>query len=278
MASGVGPRGVAVYGRPTTVGKPLRRSILTGERSNLLPPMRFFFLEEEPPGPGTTWKPPRGLLRHLSALRLEAGSEFLLLPPSGGATQATLTREGTLEIGSPCTPPRLPLADDTLATAWPKGPRADELVVRATEAGVRRILPLHCTRSVAGREPFPVARMERWQRLMRETCQQTRNPTLPELQAVPCSLAEAQAAVPDARPVALLPGTWPLMMELELHPAPARLLYVGPEGGFDDHEEQWFRDHQVACAGLLPTILRIEAAGPAAITLVQHHALRQRGH
>lgn len=240
--------------------------------------MRFFFLDGEPPATGAAWRPPRELARHLAALRLPPGEGVLLLPATGDALEAEVGDRGLLHVGAPRPRPVLPLADVVLATAWPKGPRADDLVVRATEAGVRAIQPLACARSVAGREPLPAARMERWRRLMRETCQQCRNPRLPELAAAPLAPREALDAYPDARPVALVPGTWPLAMELDLHPAPARLLLVGPEGGFDDAEEALFRELGVACAGLLPTVLRIEAAGPAAVTLVQHHALARRGH
>ena len=240
--------------------------------------MRFFFLDEALPAAGTAWRPPRALARHLGALRLDVGETVLLLPPAGDGCEATLEDDGRLRVGSARPRPDLPLADVVLATAWPKGPRADDLVVRATEAGVRAIVPLRCARSVGGRETFSAARQERWKRLMRETCQQCRNPRVPTLAVEPVPPEEALAAHASARPVALLPGTWPLAMELELHPSPAWLLLVGPEGGFDDAEEALFRERGVACAGLLPTILRIEAAGPAAVTLVQHHALARRGH
>lgn len=273
------PGGGAVYGRLPRPGKPGTACSSEGvERSNLLPGMRFFFLEDPPPEAGTRWRPPRLLARHLAALRLAPGEAVLLLPPRGEAVEATLAEDGVLEVGAARPRPELPLADVVLATAWPKGPRADDLVVRATEAGVRAIVPLQCARSVAGRGELPAAKRERWERLMRETCQQCRNPRLPELTAQPLTPAEALDAYPGARPVALLPGTWPLAMELELHPSPSWLLLVGPEGGFDDAEEALFRERGVSCAGLLPTILRIEAAGPAAVTLVQHHALARRGH
>lgn len=240
--------------------------------------MRFFFVEEPPPPLAEAWAPPPELRRHLQALRLQAGDRLLLLPPGGDAWPAELLGDGRLRIGPAEPRPRLPLAPLTLATAWPKGPRADELVVRAAECGVTRILPLQCARSVSGRDAFRDNRLQRWRRLMRETCQQCRRPDPPRLDDRPYSLEEALAAEPDARAVALLPGTVPLGTLLDLHPPAPLLLLVGPEGGFDDAEEAWLRDRGVPCAGLLPTVLRIEAAGPAAATLVQHHWMRRQAH
>ena len=240
--------------------------------------MRFFFLEEDPPRDRGPWSPPRPLLRHLQALRFLDGQELLLLPPAGEAYAAVYRDPGALELDGRRERPALPLLPVTLATAWPKGPRADELMVRAAEAGVTRILPLQCARSVAGRKDFSPARLARWQKLLRETCQQCRRPEIPQLAPRPLTPGEALERCPGALPVALLPGTAPLGVQLDLHEPAEVLLFIGPEGGFDDAEEAWFRDHGIAHAGLLPTVLRIEAAGPAAAVLVQHHALRRRGH
>lgn len=240
--------------------------------------MRFFFVDGDLTEVDEAWRPSLELQRHLQALRLAAGETVLLLPPAGDGRIATRIEDGSWQLGAASPRPTLPLAGLTLATAWPKGTRADDLVVRATEAGVGRILPLHCTRSVSGRDAFRPRRIERWQRLILETCQQCGRPDPPELITEPLALPEARAAAPGAHPIALLPGTLPLGMDLNLHPSNDFLLFVGPEGGFDSAEEDWFRRQEITCAGLLPTILRIEAAGPAAATLIQHHWMQQRGH
>jgi len=232
--------------------------------------MRFFFLQQEPPELHGPWQPPAELDRHLRALRCGPNEPVLLLLPRGGAVRARMDTARGLHLEGLAEVPRLPLMPITLATAWPKGSRADDLVQRAAESGVERIVPLRCARSVVGREEFSMARHERWLRILRETCQQCRRPVLPNLDRQPVDLKEVLKEAPLAHPIALLPGGWPLQHELDLRAPREVLLIVGPEGGFDDQEELWLADAGVATAGLVPTILRIEAAGPLAAAICQH--------
>lgn len=242
--------------------------------------MRFFFLTTSPESATGPWNPGQELARHFKALRFQPGEELLLLPAKGDgdALLAVFHSTDHLELLGHAPRPTLPLLEITLATAWPKGSRSDELVRRCTENGVTRILPLACARSVVGRGELSPAREVRWQKIMQEVCQQTRRPILPHLDMACIPLKDLRDAVPDAHPIALVPGTWPLGMELDLHRPEKVLLVVGPEGGFTDEEEALLRDQNFSFAGLSPTVLRIEAAGPLAIGLCQHHFLIRQGH
>jgi len=55
-------------------------------------------------------------------------------------------------------------------------------------------------------------------------------------------------------------------------------LAVGPEGGLTSQEEELLQIGGFLAAGLAPTILRIEAAGPLAVALCQHHFLCRQSH
>jgi 16S rRNA (uracil1498-N3)-methyltransferase len=235
--------------------------------------MRFFFLQEEPAALQGEWQPPTDLDQHLRALRFHPGAELLLMLPRGGALKAIYAAPGRLLLQGLTELPRLPLMPITLATAWPKGGRADDLMTRAAEAGVERILPLACARSVVGREEFSPQRWLRWERILRETCQQARRPILPMLERAAVPVAEVLKEAPLAHPIALMPGAWPLQHELDLRQPREVLLIVGPEGGFSPEEEEWLRSAGVGTAGLLPTILRIESAGPIAAAICQHDFL-----
>ena len=232
--------------------------------------MRFFFLAEPPDSLEGSWPPPPELLKHLRALRLTPEENFLLLLPQGGALRCHWPGKQEIQLAGLCELPRLPLLPVTLATAWPKGARADQLVIRATEAGVERILPLVCERSVAGRTTFSANRRQRWKRLILETCEQSGRPVLPSLAENPIFLQALLDECPLATPIALHPHNWPLATELDLRPPREVLLIVGPEGGFSANELTWLREQGVQFAGLLPTVLRVEAAGPAAVTVCQH--------
>ncbi len=230
--------------------------------------MRFFFLPEHPGRHDGPWTAPRVLVQHLKALRVPPEEEFLLLPPSGEACQARWPGREQLELAGPRPRPTLPLRPVQLFTAWPKGPRADALVERAAEAGVARIQPVVFERSISGREPFRPNRLERWRRIALETCQQCRNPAPPQLAEAPLGLEQALEAADEAGPLLLQPGAPPLLDQL---PAPEQplSLFIGPEGGLSPAELAGLQDRGLPRAGLLPMVLRIEAAGPLAAAIAQ---------
>jgi 16S rRNA (uracil1498-N3)-methyltransferase len=232
--------------------------------------MRFFFLQETPDPLEGPWHPPQDLSRHLKALRIQAGVEFLLLLPHGGAIAATMDSYQELQLLGLREIPKLPLMPITLATAWPKGTRGEELIRRASEAGVERILPLRFERSVAGIESLSLHKIRRLEKIAQETCQQCRRPRAPVIHRQPLSPQQALEEFPTAHPILLVPGAWPLVMELGLHSPKEVLLFVGPEGGLTSDEIDWFQERNIAKVGLLPTILRIESAGPMAAGLCQH--------
>ncbi|RMH04034.1 MAG: RsmE family RNA methyltransferase [Planctomycetota bacterium] len=232
---------------------------------------RFFFLEPPPDPEARRWPAPPDLLRHLRALRIGPAEEFLLLAPGAAAARPAHWSGGReLELG-----PEVPMSAPAfrpvlLATAWPKGARADQLVVRAAETAVERILPLRCARSVAGREPLRPARLARWRRLAWEACQQCRNPRPPVLEAEPLPLAEAVATAAGRRCFLLDPAGPPLLDLLADTNAEPVALFCGPEGGFAPAEREEAASLGLEPAGLGPTLLRIEAAGPLAAALCQH--------
>lgn len=233
--------------------------------------MRFFFLDEGLPSPRGSWRPPAELARHLRALRLRPDEEILLLNPEGGAVRALPTRGGALELLGEAEAPRCARRPVRLWTAWPKGRRAEELVVRACEAGVDRIQIVTFRRSVAGREPLSAHQRARLSRLAREACQQLRNPLPPRLDPAPRAVETLDA---DGERLRLAPGAPPLLRLLsERTPTPedgpAIDLLVGPEGGLEDKEAARLDADGWRPAGLGDTVLRIEAAGPWAAAAVR---------
>lgn len=257
----------------------LRRHHIRGSRaSNLWSGMRFFFLTTLPENETGPWHPSPELRRHFKALRFGPGEEFLLLPPGGEAIRVVFHSPDRIELLGRAPRPQLPLLNVRLATAWPKGSRGDDLVRRCAESGVVQILPLRCERSVVGRQGLGASRQQRWQKILQEVCQQCGRPELPLLSPDPVELEALPALFPEHRIIALVPGTWPLGMELDLHRPDKVLLVIGPEGGFSPAEEAQMRDLGFHFAGLVPTILRIEAAAPLAVGLCQHHFLMRQGH
>lgn len=232
--------------------------------------MRIFFLDKAPVHPEGAWTPPKELQHHVKALRFGAEETFLLVLPNGSGIAARVLDRRSVELLGESPVPSLDLHPVQLATAWPKGKRAEDLVIRACEAGVSRIQPTYFERSVAGREPISLNQRERLERLMRETCQQLGRPQLPDLATEPVPWAEARALDPDAHPFCLHPGAEPLAQAFARSDPERSLLLIGPEGGISPEEEQQIQAQEWDFVGLIPTILRIEAAGPMGAAIVQH--------
>lgn len=257
--------------------------VLGGEQKAVtFPSMRFFFLLTTPTAIQGAWKPPQELMQHLRALRFGVDEEFLLLGASGEAWRARCLDRHSIELLGATQAPSMALHRITLATAWPKGKRAEELVLRACEAGVGQIQPLQFARSVAGRQAWGKKQAERLQRIAREACQQLRNPHLPQIQAEPLEFERWLSAVDPQNCFFLHPGAPPLAdlladanlavekVEIGSGKQPGTTFVIGPEGGFTDAELLAMTKAGLTAAGLSPLILRIEAAGPAAAMIAQH--------
>ncbi len=258
-------RSLAILGADPDSGGP---ETIAGRRPPVTPSrMHLLHLEDELPEAAGPWEPPPGLGRHLRALRPRPGELFTLVPPQGRPRRARwqpgsglVLEEGEVDAG----PALRPVA---LASAWPKGTRAEELVDRATEAGVTELHIIRWERSVAG-PPRP-GRRERLLRVARARAGQCRRLDLPRLhlEARPLAAVLADLRAASWEPVLLHPGGEPLPLLLPRLGKPAFL--AGPEGGFTPEEEERLRALGLPFASLGPLILRVEAAGPLAAALVQ---------
>jgi len=161
--------------------------------------------------------------------------------------------------------------DITLAQALPKGAKMDFVVEKATELGVRRILPMLTERVIGQREGD--ARVERWRRIAREAAGQSRARRIPEI-AAPCAWHQVIAGLSDYQH-ALLP--WELapyepQSFRRLAVGGSLLLLIGPEGGFSHREVEEAVVQGASTLSLGSRILRTETAGMVAIALARYAA------
>ena len=230
---------------------------------------RFFFVEQLPALSDSPWTAPSELVRHSRALRLDTGYEIVLLPQNGDGVAAELLENGDLLLKNVIKRPFLDLPKISIASAWPKGSRGDELVRRATELGVKRLIPLSCERSVVGRKELSPSKVARWHKITKEVCQQCRRPDLPLIDGELLNIKQLASTFSDHLRICLSPGATPLGQVVAQSDQPI-LLIVGPEGGFSPAEEQQLKDDGAQLAGIGQTILRIEAAGPTALAIASH--------
>lgn len=159
--------------------------------------------------------------------------------------------------------------DLTLAQGVSRGERMDWVVQKATELGVRRILPVLTERSVVRLdEKQREKKLQHWRAIAVSACEQCGRNRVPEI-AAPMDLFEA------LRPHE--PGTLRLLLSPQGKqrardlPASSRImLLIGPEGGLADREQDVALSAGFAPVQLGPRILRTETAAIAALAALQH--------
>jgi 16S rRNA (uracil1498-N3)-methyltransferase len=207
-------------------------------------------------------------LRHLRTLRLTPGARLLVFDERGDEHEVRLERVGAgaaeAVILSTRRPARESALDLVLAPALLKGTKMDLVVEKATELGVRRIVPVLCRRVVGAG-----ARTDRWRKIALAAAKQSGRTAVPEVD-VPRALAEV-VRLPwpglrllawegeRERPLAGLPGS-----------ASAAVVIVGPEGGLAEDEVADAAAQGFVPLTLAPRVLRAETAAIVAVVLCQH--------
>lgn len=156
-----------------------------------------------------------------------------------------------------------------MATAVPKGARADWLVEKLSELGVRRMIPLASERSVV--LPAGLGKTDRWRRIAVESAKQSRREGVMAIEALTpvAELARQLGDAPAASAWLLStePGARPAREFLRSEPLPG-LLIIGPEGGWTADELKLLDLPAVRRVRLVQSVLRVETAAIAAAALV----------
>ncbi len=210
--------------------------------------------------------------RHLSlVLRLKAGARIEVFDGNGLVCLTeivTISRNNIRAriVSRRRAEPKPPFL--TLAMAVLKGRKMDMVMQKATELGVREVIPL---RSANCAVPPPAeSQRRRWQRIALEACKQCGRPyplicgpalTCTELMDRTSEFDERFIFWEDERRHGLAAGI----------PATCRsmLIIVGPEGGFKNDEVTLAREHGCTPAGRGHLTLRAETAAIAGAAVCQ---------
>jgi 16S rRNA (uracil1498-N3)-methyltransferase len=239
------------------------------------------FYVPQPLPPGTALELPRETARQITrVLRLRRGDRVTLFAGDGSEVPATIEAlrgdTVTVRLGRPVLGRVLPPPPITLAPSLLKHDRIELVVEKATELGVRRIVPLVAQRCVvAATSDVTGRRLERWRRIAIEAAEQCGRASLPVIEP-PRTLPELVPELSSHRAILLWEGTaaWSLAA-LDLAPESPVLLLVGPEGGWTQGEVEQLQAAGAALASLGPLTLRSETAALAAIAQVQALVARQ---
>jgi 16S rRNA (uracil1498-N3)-methyltransferase len=147
----------------------------------------------------------------------------------------------------------------TLAQGISRGERMDIVVQKATELGVKRIVPVTAERTVVRLNAAQAAnRLRHWRAIAIAACEQCGRNKLPEI-TPPMTLQEfVVSGHPEGLRLILSPNGGRKARDLPA--SSAATLLIGPEGGLSDAEH---------AASLGPRILRTETAALAALAVIQ---------
>lgn len=209
-------------------------------------------------------------------LRLRVGASLTLFDGGGGEFEASIDKAHggtvTVAIGEHHAIERESPLVVTLAQGVSRGERMDLVVQKATELGVRQLVPVLTERSVVRLTAQQSDRkVNHWRAITVAACEQCGRNRLPAV-AAPVALApflrDAAAATSATRLLLSPEGSTTLAALKRPLSAPLTVL-IGPEGGLTDEEEQAAVAAGFAAVRLGPRVLRTETAAIAALALLQ---------
>ncbi len=148
--------------------------------------------------------------------------------------------------------------------------RLELAIEKATELGVRRIVPVIASRSEKGLERAAVKRSQRWRRIAREAGQQARRVRPPEISGAVKFRSALESGAERRYILDEASSAPPLLETLSASSGDLRdtALLVGPEGGWTSEERREALEAGWASASLGPQILRAETAAIAATAIL----------
>lgn len=219
---------------------------------------------------------PEGPARHLTrVLRLTAGDALILFNGQGGEFAATIDsvrRDAVrVRIGAHQAVTRESPLTTTLLQGIARGEKMDQILQKATELGVTRVVPVLTARSNVRLDAATARRKQQhWQGVAIGACEQSGRDRVPEV-ALPATLPAALAASSAALSLVLAPDeeAAPLASLLAAAKPTSLALLVGPEGGLDDAELAAAHQAGYRRCRLGPRVLRTETAALVALAALQ---------
>jgi 16S rRNA (uracil1498-N3)-methyltransferase len=205
-------------------------------------------------------------------LRLRDGATVQVFDDGGRVGTATLRFDGQAVIAQVQSMVEVSNSkcQIVVASAMPKGNRADWMIEKLSELGVHTFIPLISERSVVLAEGKN--KLERWRRIATEAAKQSHRSGVMHVEAVQPLAAVIQSAVTQG-------SCWQLSTDaaatpiINLHPSmnKALTIFIGPEGDWSEDETAQFQKAEIPAVSLGKTILRIETAAVAAAAILGAH-------
>lgn len=206
-------------------------------------------------------------------LRLKRGDRLAVFNGRGterfASVESLQRRGGVLKLAATQAPlPESPL-DLTLIQALPKSDAMDLIVQKATELGVRRLLPVYTEFSVVKLDAErSERRLDHWRKVAHSACEQCGRHRPPQIEPA-ATLAAALEALPSAPQRLALEPLAATPLGEQAPPSRGLVVAIGPEGGFGAIDWQRLDAASFARVSLGPRVLRVETAALAVCAIAQ---------
>lgn len=217
-------------------------------------------------------------LRHMKkVLRLRPGDRVTLFDDRGwehaGVIRSYDTDEGKIEVLESYEPGRESFLEITLGQSLGKGNKLDWVIEKATELGVRTIVPFSSRYTVPKFGPSKIeGRERRWRKIALSAAKQSGRTRIPQISDL--GTFEDLVRQPDSYDLKLI--FWERAESQTLSPLKEQqahirsiLLMIGPEGGFAHEEVALALSHGFQPVSLGKRILRTETAALVVLSVVQ---------
>jgi 16S rRNA (uracil1498-N3)-methyltransferase len=217
-------------------------------------------------------------VKHIrKVLRLKTGDEILIFDGLGKEFEGTIMEEGRASIMVKIQRMLSPKGDSplevTLAQSLLKGEKMDYLIQKATELGVKEIIPFFSSRSVPLLEKSrSLERHHRWGKIAIEASKQCGRGVVPKIESLQTYSHMLHTASTDHLRLILWEGDGIKLKEmLEGSKEKKKVFFIiGPEGGFSQDEVEKAERSGFVAVTLGRRILRAETASLCFLSILQY--------
>ncbi|WP_423364179.1 RsmE family RNA methyltransferase [Mycoplasma sp. P36-A1] len=155
-----------------------------------------------------------------------------------------------------------------LAYGLVKADKLEFVIQKAAELGVTKFIPLIMERSIVKYDQKKLAKkIERWQKIIKEACEQAHRNALMEIM-MPISVKELMQYSKDINLVAYEEAKVDSKINKCIKQNKSVMLVVGPEGGISSKEIEVFKDNNYDIVTLGKRILRTETAVISSLAII----------
>jgi 16S rRNA (uracil1498-N3)-methyltransferase len=207
-----------------------------------------------------------------TVLRRRTGDSIIVTDRSGSSYAAgirTITKNlATLEIGAPLLLETESPLEIILIQGLLKGEKMDLVVQKATELGVKKIVPVISERS----QLRETRKLSRWQKIAEEASRQCGRNKVPAITEPEAFGIEIRQGLPAGSSGIIFweQGGVPWSSSLGTRGKKQMTICIGPEGGFSSDEVKTAEDLGFVIVSLGKRVLRAETAAIAALSIVQY--------